>query len=255
MQISNWKNIIRENKYFFSILTILIIFIAFLITDLVIIIRIPSLFEFSYVKYANERLGIYYSYFTTQTNYLVVLYLFISLIIIKRDLTFKLNYQLLLAITTYITITMLVFWTGIIGNFIKIGFTDYWHMPYSWIKTIVVHLLVPILMILVYIFISSHHELKELKTYHKLYLWLTLIYPVLYLIMVMVRGTIRYNAGFSAETSFPYFFLNYHKYGVGVFIGVVFLILLLCIGLQYFYLWINNVQYRRFVKKKPSEEI
>jgi len=102
-------SIIKNNKYFFSVLFLVLLIVGFLITDLVIIIKFPCFSAFSYISSTIKRLGIYFSFFTTQTNYLTVVYLFFTLIIERIDKKFKVNFNLLLAITVYITITMFVF--------------------------------------------------------------------------------------------------------------------------------------------------
>ncbi|WP_375317980.1 hypothetical protein [Spiroplasma endosymbiont of Virgichneumon dumeticola] len=68
----------KKNRRKFSLRLLgLIIITLFLIFDLIITIDYPSTFENSEVPKATERLSIYYAYFTTQTNYLVIIYLFI----------------------------------------------------------------------------------------------------------------------------------------------------------------------------------
>lgn len=238
---------IKNDWWFFSMLGLLLIFISFLIVDLVLIIAFPSFFEYANITSATERLGIYYAYFTTQTNYLVVIYLFFILIIGKVQDKHQLNINLFLTVTVYITITMLVFWTGIIGNFIKEGLNDYWHHAYSWVKTVIFHFVIPITMIILYIFTAGWQKI-DMNNYKKSFLWLVLIYPLLYFIAIMIRGTLRYNEG-KGKTSFPYFFLDFHNYGYFVLIIAVLLIFALTIGLQFFYIWINNARYQTKLKK------
>lgn len=244
-----WISIIKNNKYFFSLLALIIVFIAFLISDLVITIDFPKLSAFPYIQSSTERLGIYYSYFTTQTNYLVVIYLFFVLIVERIDKKFKINFNLLLAITVYITVTMFVFWIGLVGSVMETGLQNYWSLAYAWIKTIFLHLIVPILMIVAFVLISGKNRVSY-KTYYKLYMWLILVYPTLYLTATMIRGNLRYREGFLPSTCFPYFFLNYHANGILVFSLSIFLILIFIIGLQHLYIWINNLRYQKIEEKR-----
>lgn len=250
-----WVSIIKSNKYFFSILSLILVFVAFLISDLVIIINYQDISGFPYIDSATERLSIYFAFFTTQTNYLVVIYLFFTLIIERIDKKFKVNFNLLLAITVYITVTMFVFWTGLIGDILETGLQNYGSLVYAWIKTIILHLIIPIIMICYFTLISGKNQISY-KTYYKLYLWLILVYPILYLTAVMIRGDLRYDQGYPASTCFPYFFLNYHDNGILVFALSIFLILIFIILLQHLYIWINNLRFKKInVKKLLLEEV
>lgn len=244
-----WVSIIKNNKYFFSILILILVFVGFLIADLVITIDYPQFSAFPHVTKATERLSIYFSYFTTQTNYLVVIYLFFTLLVERIDKKFKVNFHLLLAITVYITVTMFVFWIGLVGDALESGMQNYWSLAYAWVKTIVLHLIIPIIMICYFVLISGKNQISY-KTYYKLYMWLILVYPVLYLTAVMIRGDLRYKQGESPLTSYPYFFLNYHQNGILIFALAIFLILILIIGLVHLYIWVNNLRFKKIANKK-----
>lgn len=225
----------------------LITIALFLIFDLIITINYPDFFIVPNVNKATERLAIYYFYFSTQTNYLVLIYLFAFLFESKfKDNYSNPSFYMLLGITVYITVTMLVFWIGIISNSeerSKFG-TDI----YLWFKTIILNLIIPIIMILKFV-LTCGHDFYSLREHHKLYLWFILFYPCFYVIMVMIRGVLRTRQEENANTCYPYFFFNYQKYGIGVLVTAIVFLLAISIGLQYFYLWINNIQYKR---KKPT---
>lgn len=244
-----WVAIIKNNKIFFSILFLIIILVGFLVTDLVFTISYPKLSGSPNIVSATERLSIYFSYFTTQTNYLVVFYLFFTLLVERIDKKFKINLNLLLAITVYITVTMFVFWTGLIGDILETGMKNYGSISYAWINTIILHLIVPILMITYFVLISGKNRISYL-TYYKLYIWLILVYPVLYLTAVMIRGDLRYYQGYHPATCFPYFFLNYHQNGTLVFGLAIFLILVFILLLIHLYIWVNNSRYKKVLERK-----
>lgn len=248
-----WASIIKNNIYFFSILTLILIFVGFLISDLVITIYYPEFSGSPSITSPTERLSIYFSFFTTQTNYLVVLYLFFTLIVERVDRKFKINFNLLIAITVYITVTMFVFWTGLIGDILETGMQNYRSQAYAWVKTVILHFIIPILMIIYYVLISGKN-LISYKTYYKLYMWLILVYPVLYLTAVMIRGDLRYDQGYPPSTCFPYFFLNYHQNGVLLFALAIFLILLFILSLIHLYIWVNNACYKQIMNKKLLAE-
>ncbi|MBE4704163.1 Pr6Pr family membrane protein [Spiroplasma platyhelix] len=244
-----WLSIIKNNKYFFSILALILVFAAFLISDLVFTIYYPQMSGSSSFISPTERLSIYFSFFTTQTNYLVVIYLFFTLLAERLDKKFKVNFHLLLAITVYITVTMFVFWTGLIGDILEAGTQNYWSQAYAWIKTIVLHFIIPVIMIVYFVLISGKNQISY-KTYYKLYIWLILVYPVLYLTAVMIRGDLRYQQGYRGSSCFPYFFLNYHQNGVLVFGLAIFLILIFILLLIHLYIWVNNFRFKQIANKK-----
>lgn len=226
----------------------LIIITLFLIFDLIITINNPNAFVVPNVDKATERLAIYYSYFTTQTNYLVLIYLFAFLFESKFKHNSKSSFYMLLSITVYITITMLVFWIGIASNSQERN--KYGTDIYLWFKTIILNLIIPSIMILNFV-LSCGHDFYSLKNHHKLYLWFILFYPWFYVVMVMVRGVLRTRQEENPDTCYPYFFFNYQKYGVGILVAAIIFLLIISIGLQYFYLWINNIRYKR----KHEEEM
>ena len=231
----------------------LIIIMLFLIFDLILIINYPATFIIADVKNATERLAIYYSYFTTQTNYLVLAYLFAFLFESKIKENSKLSFYILLSITIYITITMLVFWIGIITNSNernKYG-TDF----YPWFKTIILDLIMPIIMILNFV-LSCGHDFYDLKKHHQLYLWLILFYPCFYLVAVIVRGVLRTKQeAYPIASRYPYFFLDYQQQGIISLVGAIIGLIIVAISLQYFYLWINNKKYYKLNKKQNNPPI
>lgn len=237
----------KKNLWKFSLRLLgLLIITMFLIFDLIITIDYPDDFIIAQVSKATERLGIYYAYFTTQTNYLVVIYLFSFLFESRFRPHSKPSFYMLLSITVYITITMLVFWTGIATN--SHILSKYGTHFYPWFKTIVLHFIMPIIMIINFVF-ACGKEFYSLKEHHKLYLWFICFYPAFYLIIVMVRGVLRSQQGELNATRYPYFFLNYQVNGVGILVCAIVGIFVITISLQYFYLWINNITYK---KKKQA---
>lgn len=248
-----WLSIIKNNKYFFSILILILILAGFLISDLIITIYYPQFSAFPFILSATERISVYFSFFTNQTNFLVIIYLFFILIVERIDKKFKVNLNLFLAITVYITITVVVFWIGLAGDFMETGLQYYWSLVYAWIKTIILHFIIPIIMISSFVLISGKEQISY-KKYYKLYMWLILIYPLLYLTVVIIRGDLRYQENHPSETCFPYFFLNYHKIGFLIFGLTIFLIFIFIIFLQHFYIWINNLRNKKINSKRFLEQ-
>ncbi len=235
-----------SNKANFYIrLSALIMLILFLIIDLISTIYLP-MEKFKVLSY-GERVSNYYAFFTTESNYMVVIYFCVYLFDAHFRGT-KPSFQTRLAVTVYITITMLVFWIGI--------FTaeqdPKQYTIYNWISTLILHLLMPIIMITSFI-VSSGHQYVNLKQQHKIYLWLIVLYPAIYCIVILIRGHLRYldfmKTGHPPrDTWYPYFFFDYSngKYGWLIAASAVIFVFGLVFSLQYFYIWINNLMFKRY---------
>lgn len=142
--------------------------------------------------------------------------------------------------TVYITLTMIVFWFGLLASANEIGTYN----KANWISTIVLHLLIPSIMI-GYFLVSCGDCYHSKRKYSKFALPLTCFYPFAYLIFVMIRGEIRFdifspdfynyiysnpnsdfwtnvwnstsgviknNVHFTSQMWYPYWFLNIHNY-------------------------------------------
>ncbi|MBW3058830.1 hypothetical protein D6D54_07280 [Spiroplasma poulsonii] len=229
--------------HFYLRLATLILLSLFLLLDLIMAIYYPQP-KFAHLGY-GERVSNYYSFFTTQTNYIVALYFFLYLFESKFKNT-KPHYIIQLAVTTYITITMLVFWIGIVGQ------KDQAHQyrPYHWVATIILHLIMPVTMITSYVLTSGDHYYYY-EDHHKKYLWLIMLYMVLYLTIILLRGTYRHLDGKDPSTLFPYFFLNCFQPGGDIMVATALVVIcVVALSLQYFYIFINNLLYFRYYRNK-----
>lgn len=234
-----------SNKANFYIrLSALIMLILFLIIDLISAIYFPMA-KFKDLGY-SERVGNYYAYFTTESNYMVAIYFCLYLFDTHFQGT-KPSFQTRLAVTVYITITMLVFWLGI--------FTaeqdPKQYSVYNWISTIILHLIMPTIMIISFV-LTCGHNFVSLKKQHKVYWWLIVLYPAIYCIVILIRGHLRYldymNNGYPPrDTWYPYFFFDYSNGSNGWMLACAAVVVVfgLCFGLQYFYILVNNWMYKR----------
>ncbi|AOG60772.1 hypothetical protein SHELI_v1c08230 [Spiroplasma helicoides] len=166
-------------------LLILIILICFLIFDYFVQVHIPKLNMRGIPTL--ERLSIYYCYFTTQSNYLVVIFLFYSLFL-KQKYDKKVPFGLELGITVYITITMLVFWIGLLSSRDEMWSYTYVH----WISTTILHLIIPIVMITNFL-LSCGDVYQCPRNHSKFTLYGITAYPLAYLVLIMGRGEFRYR--------------------------------------------------------------
>lgn len=231
---------ISRRVSFYIYLSALIMLFLFLVIDLINAIYFPISVarQLGY----GERVSHYYSFFTTQSNYLVAIYfaMFLYFSHFRKMLPI---FQVRLAVTVYITITMIVFWLGIFTHAQDIE----QYTIYNWINTMILHTVMPTIMIVNFI-VTSGKEKIEVKKWHHNYLWLISLYPAFYSIIVLIRGHLRCLDGKPSNTWYPYFFFNISQPGGWLIaMGAIFVIFGLVFGLQYFYIWINN---KMFVKNQ-----
>ncbi|MGL5268825.1 MAG: hypothetical protein ACRC8P_03625 [Spiroplasma sp.] len=235
---------ISRRASFYIYLSALIMLFLFLVIDLISAIYFPNNVAKQLGSY-GERVSHYYSFFTTQSNYLVAIYfaMFLYYSYFKKILPI---FQVRLAVTVYITITMIVFWLGIFTQS-----QDNQYTVYQWINTVILHLIMPVIMIANFV-LTSGKEKMLLKKWHHNYLWLIAVYPVVYSIVILIRGHLRYLDEKPPETWYPYFFFNINQpYGWLIATGAIIIIFGLVFGLQYFYIWINN---KMFIKNQSQYE-
>lgn len=233
---------------FYIYLSALIMLFCFLIIDLVTSLYFPN--DLTRALSYGERVSHYYSFFTTQSNYLVATYFAYRLYTLyfnkKRP-----SFAIRLAVTVYITITMLVFWAGIFSQAQDI----HKYTPYTWINTTILHLIMPIIMIANFI-ITSGQELILIKKWHHNYLWVIALYPIIYSIIILIRGHLRFLDGKPEDTWYPYYFFNFYQpYGWLIGTAAIIIIFSLVFGLQYFYIWINNLRFNRQQNEKERLEL
>ncbi|AGM25525.1 hypothetical protein [Spiroplasma chrysopicola] len=236
-----------NNKYFKITLSIAIIASTFLIYDFFLAVFDPMP-KFSHLHY-GLRILTYYSFFTIQTNYFVTIFFYIVAIKMHKKNQYP-QFPLLLAITTYITITMIVFWGGIASKGNELNQYDVWH----WIGTVVLHLIIPITMI-TFFCLTSGETYYFWEDHAKKNLWLILIYMFFFLITTLIKGIILHHFQYDSDIIFPYFFLDiYSKIWFFLLTLALLAILTITIGMQYFYIWINNKVYLKNHKNKNVHE-
>lgn len=232
---------------FYIYLSALIMMFIFLIVNLVTAIIIPNTVAKSLTY--GERISYHYSLFTTQSNYLVIFYFAFYLYTLYTNKSSP-SFVIRLAVTVYISITMLIFWMGLITHAYK--HEDY--SAYNWISTIILHLFVPIIMISSFIVTSGKEHILINKWYRK-YLWLIAIYPALYSVINLVRGLIRRLDGQKIGL-YPYFFFDVNQpYGWLIVSSAIIVIFGLVFSLQYLYIWINNLRFKHSQTKETRLEV
>lgn len=166
------------------------------------------------------------SYYTVQSNFLVLLWITVAVIYEKKeDKPFFLKPIVQGAITVYITFTFIVF--ALVLQPLAEPSAD---LVYN-IRNILVHYLIPIMFIIDWV-VTGHEEQYEWK--YELY-WL--IYPLGYLAYTLIRGVII--------NWYPYFFFNFNTQGIPLVIIFSIALSLLFIFLIAVYIFVNRKLHAR----------
>lgn len=175
---------INKNTEFSIRFIILISLIIFLLFDFFVLLYSPKQNLTGITYY--ERLNISFSFFTVQTNYMVVIYLFYALFL--RHMYNKVPpFGIQLAITVYISITMLLFWAGIAVSNEDLGYN-----AINWLTTTILHLIIPIIMINEF-FLSMGGSYYNMRYHAKFTATGIALYPISYLIVILIRGELRFR--------------------------------------------------------------
>lgn len=240
------KHLILVNCYtlFFAIVGTIVLIWDFL--DYLFFHSFLSKYDLLYF----DKATIFVSFFTQQTNIIVIVYFYIvsffNLLYKKKSPNF---FLVRLFITVYISVTAIVFIAGLLPGVIDKNTYDI----KGWIFTAFLHFIIPLSMVYYYFWMSGHFH-YDLWKFNQHSLYKIYIYPVFYFLFVMIRGELRHQnlnidqfyQIFSIESfdlEYPYWFLNYHHYPYGMgSITISFLfIFLLTTGLGFFFLLLNNV--------------
>lgn len=187
------------------------------------------------------------STFTIQSNFLV--FLFFCFVLTNR---FYENYaqfvfgRFSLAITVYISVTLVVYFAVLFKPMIKDLDTSDSISMLNFINTFLLHLIVPVIVILYFMISSGKYYWKLSK---QTYLWIPIIsiYMFVYLAYALLKGNF---VGFirrgttDIDYSFPYPFLDFHK-NLGTFFIYIAAILVLYIILMLLFTLYNNMLYKK----------
>ncbi len=234
-KFKNFTWVITDKQHFYIRLVLfLITFVGFIYSLVLSVVDpIPVMAKMNY----SFRIGHFFAYFTTQSNMIVCCYFFIYLFD-KKFRMYRFHWIIRLAVTTYIMMTAIVFWIGLVTSTNLVHQYD----AYSWVSTFILHCIVPILMLITYIFTTGKYY-YDFKRHHYYVLWVISLYPWIYLFVVLLRGYVLKADGSPESTWFPYYFLNYYKMNiVEVSVGVM-MVFVCMVFIQYFLIWINNYRY------------
>lgn len=140
-----------------------------------------SAFLYSFFSDFNHLVD-FFSYFTIQSNLLVILWFTLAIFVDHKSFIFRPFVRS--GLLVYITVTMIVFFTLLFKSNVGLNF----------VSTYVLHLIMPLAYIIDW-FMDRPGEKIKLKTSM---LWL--VYPIIYCIYTLIRGRI---VGW-----YPYYFLS-----------------------------------------------
>jgi len=181
----------------------------------------------------------YFSYFTTQTNILVMIWFFIAVMKPHQEGKGRLlSYTGTLLIATYISITSIVWLTILLPGMIV---SKIQRPSYEWPASVLLHLIVPVMFVLYFTLWMNQTKKLATKRWVKLS-WVIILYPVIYGVLMLIRGETRLASGYSSITSYPYFFLEIHETfmdvpGYAWFFIALTVVLAVAFGFSTLYAW------------------
>ncbi|WP_338959364.1 hypothetical protein [Spiroplasma endosymbiont of Tiphia femorata] len=187
------------------------------------------------------------STFTIQSNFLV--FLFFCFVLTNRFHDNRAQFvfgRFSLAITVYITVTLIVFFAVLFKPMINNLDSSNSISILNFINTFLLHLIVPVIVILYFMFSAGKYYWKLGK---QTYLWIPIIsiYMFVYLGYALAKGNF---VGFlrkgttEIDYSFPYPFLDFHK-SLTTFFIYIFAILILYIILMLLFTLYKNILYKK----------
>lgn len=189
------------------------------------------------------------SYFTIQTNIFVALWFVLSAIFHNKEGKKSSKWfgpYVALGVTTFITITGVIYNTMLLPT--QLGRTGF----HFWYTTVVEHMVSPIVMIVYFLAFMNKEKgsVLETKGFLKEKLWLFYLYPIIWLVVMLIRGEFRYQAG--KAYAYQYFFINVHETSYGLpgwawLIIAFVIIVLIIVGFTSLY---NSLIYKQQGKTK-----
>lgn len=225
----------KDWKYLYKVIAALLVFAVLIDTYTTNIVGIAnSGFDFdgidwriilddSKTSYGNDYQGFtirYLSFFTIQSNIMVLIWFFVSALKHSSDKkTWKksiiLSREATISITIYIIITGVVYNSVILPASLMSGKIFNAH---AWFQQMMLHLIIPLLMFLyVFLFNDRTFVAKSFRNFAKKDMLYAMIYPIIYLIYSLLRGEMifrAYNSNWDLakpHRPYPYFFLEVHN--------------------------------------------
>lgn len=213
----------------------------------------------------NFRSMLYWSFFSTQVNALVLFY-FVNIFLFYRSegITILTGFTMRLIIAVYTTFIVLVYWTAVFP-------LDWVHQNYTIKNWYVIMFLqngiVPLLAIS-YLIVTNNNKIFYLRNFMKRKLGFIFLHPGCYLIFIIVGSSLRWLDYYQKPDLFlinnyidfnkinTYWFVSYNQNksflnldGVLTFFLFIIIFIMLLIILGWFYLVLFNFCYRNKQRK------
>lgn len=194
------------------------------------------------------------STFTIQSNILVLVFFIMVLNnYLMRTKNKWANSYFSLAVTVYITITMIIFWVALFKPLLEVTNFQTTFGVLNFINTFLLHLITPTLAIAYYLLTTGNNKWTA-KTTLRRGLPATISYMFAYLAYALIKGSFvgqvkTVGGNTFIDYSYPYFFLNI-KTNLGTFFLYFFIILILFFLLFVIYYFYNNWKYQKHYGEK-----
>ncbi|WP_169918212.1 hypothetical protein [Spiroplasma monobiae] len=150
-------------------------------------------------------------------------------------------------------IVFIIFWSGII-YYLNLSEDDVLQYTKGQaICTLVTHFIAPLSLLLLYFFTMGNELYKYSDLYKKSGIYLTILYPFLYMIYIYLRGEMYMKDGW-IEPAWPYPFLDFSNPFIGTS-TILYMLLLTVVFTVWiilhhvFLLFLNNTLFKSFHKK------
>ncbi|ATG97562.1 Pr6Pr family membrane protein [Mesoplasma lactucae] len=200
----------------------------------------------------------YFSFFTNQSNILVLAWWIIALFFPwKEGKKGLVGTRMTLYTITYISVTMLIYCGMILPQKISSGGG---YTGGEWFASIGLHVVGPLAIIIYALFFMNKYVFHSTKNeWLKKKSWQIIDYPAIYGIYILIRGQLRYSSGHTDPQSYPYFFFWIHSDVWGLPGGAwcviaIIIIFLLLIGLSTLYAFVFN-KFRNELRSYQSDEL
>ncbi|WP_348734991.1 Pr6Pr family membrane protein [Spiroplasma endosymbiont of Ammophila pubescens] len=164
------------------------------------------------------------SFFTTQSNFLVLIWFVIAIICHRQEGIIKLlKTYLSLSVAVYITVTCLIYNFVLLPAILKNK--DLMWGPLKWTEQIILHAVVPVLTIIYIVIFANQSPLVLTKQFYRQKLGWYFIYPILYGVYGVIKGILCEYSGMHLKIAYQYFFLQITNPKVQDLPGIVWFII------------------------------
>ncbi|MGN1259104.1 MAG: Pr6Pr family membrane protein [Christensenellales bacterium] len=185
----------------------------------------------------------FYVYYTNLSNYICIGFMFTSLFYTMKKANknedgpvtlapaFKFMCMIMIMVTFFVYNILLAKDNTVIAYFTSLN-------------NLILHVILPIMFVLDWVLFYEH---DKTKWYYPL---LSLIMPLIYVVFILIRGTIINHA--TATVVYPYFFLNLDTLGLGGFFMWLSILVVVFVAIGYFIYMLDHIKCIREKFKQRS---